>query len=290
MDFGGNVAAGGAGWKKTYTVQAQFRADSLRRCCALPLRPTAAWERWCATLAIPRTPASLRNLRHLRPGRSRSAPIPARDRGERALVQAISDDLRPVAYKAAGTLQRISAWWVASAATDFDALLGAMAQAGLIATEDAEYEKDGEVRRYRKVMLTEAGRALRPASPLELLIGDGLVEEFGGRVEPTRPRKKAKAAALPATGKPSAAGSAKPAAPVRLTAPDEALAARIRQWRAEEAKRLRVPAYVVLHDRTLTALALARPRNPRQLLEVDGMGPAKVERFGAAILSLCAAE
>ena len=51
---------------------------------------------------------------------------------------------------------------------------------------------------------------------------------------------------------------------------------------------LGVPAYVVMHDRTLTALAHARPQNPRQLLEIAGMGPAKVEKFGEAILGLCA--
>jgi superfamily II DNA helicase RecQ len=61
-------------------------------------------------------------------------------------------------------------------------------------------------------------------------------------------------------------------------------------WRTEEAKRLGVPAYVVLHDRTLAAVAQARPRNPSQLMEIDGMGPAKVERFGAAILRLCQGE
>lgn len=72
-----------------------------------------------------------------------------------------------------------------------------------------------------------------------------------------------------------------------MSADDETLAARLREWRAAEAKRLRVPAYVVLHDRTLTALAQARPGNPRQLLEIDGMGPAKVEKFGEAILGLC---
>jgi superfamily II DNA helicase RecQ len=77
--------------------------------------------------------------------------------------------------------------------------------------------------------------------------------------------------------------------PVQLTAEGEALAARLREWRSSEAKRLGVPAYVVLHDRTLTALAQARPANLRQLLEVTGMGPAKVERFGAAILELCGA-
>jgi superfamily II DNA helicase RecQ len=43
----------------------------------------------------------------------------------------------------------------------------------------------------------------------------------------------------------------------------------------------------VLNDRTLTAVAHERPATPRQLLDVSGMGPAKVERFGEAILELC---
>jgi superfamily II DNA helicase RecQ len=42
-----------------------------------------------------------------------------------------------------------------------------------------------------------------------------------------------------------------------------------------------------MHDRTLNAVAMTRPANLRQLLEVDGMGQAKVERFGAAILQVC---
>ena len=74
---------------------------------------------------------------------------------------------------------------------------------------------------------------------------------------------------------------------MQLSAAGEALAARLREWRGAEAKRLRVPAYVVMHDRTLTAVALTRPQNPRQLLEIDGIGPAKVEKFGEAILGLC---
>jgi superfamily II DNA helicase RecQ len=75
---------------------------------------------------------------------------------------------------------------------------------------------------------------------------------------------------------------------LKLTGEQETLAVRLKEWRAAEAKRLGVPAYVVLHDRTLTAIAVARPGNARQLLELDGMGPAKVERFGEAILTLCA--
>jgi superfamily II DNA helicase RecQ len=77
---------------------------------------------------------------------------------------------------------------------------------------------------------------------------------------------------------------------VKLTDEDEALAVRLRAWRAAEAKRLGVPAFLVLHDRTVTALAEARPENPRQLLEVKGMGQAKVEKYGEALLGLLARE
>jgi superfamily II DNA helicase RecQ len=79
------------------------------------------------------------------------------------------------------------------------------------------------------------------------------------------------------------------AEPIKLTAAGEALAARLKEWRAAEAKQLGVPAFLVLHDRTLTTIAHTRPANLRQLLEINGIGPTKVERFGVAILELCSA-
>jgi superfamily II DNA helicase RecQ len=198
---------------------------------------------------------------------------------EREMVQAIADELRPVDYKAAGTLQRNVDPGGGLSRSGFDGLLNAMVRAGLIDIEDAEYEKDGEVKRFRKVRLTAAGLEVRPRTPLALLLSDGIVEEFGGRTAAPARAKKAKAAA---GKKPGAV-----AGPVELTAEDEALVARLKAWRAGEAKRLGLPAYMVLNDRTVTALAQARPENPRQLLDVDGMGPAKVEKFGEAILGLC---
>jgi superfamily II DNA helicase RecQ len=45
-----------------------------------------------------------------------------------------------------------------------------------------------------------------------------------------------------------------------------------------------------MHDRTITAVAFARPTNPRQLLEIDGIGPTKVEKFGPAIIKICEAK
>ena len=163
---------------------------------------------------------------------------------------------------------------------EFDGLLDAMVRAGLIEIEEAEYEKDGEVRRYRKVRLTEAGLELRATTPVELLLSDGMVEEFSSRVAAQARTKKARAIA----GKSAATQTA----PVQLSAEGEALAARLKEWRTAEAKRLGVPAYVVLHDRTLAALAGMRPGNPKQMMEIDGIGPAKVEKFGRAILEICA--
>jgi len=47
-----------------------------------------------------------------------------------------------------------------------------------------------------------------------------------------------------------------------------------------------VPPYVILHDTTLVAIVAARPRTPRELLNVSGIGPRKTEQYGAAILAL----
>jgi superfamily II DNA helicase RecQ len=48
-----------------------------------------------------------------------------------------------------------------------------------------------------------------------------------------------------------------------------------------------MPPFVVLHDRTLRAIAQQRPQTPNQLQAISGMGPAKVEKYGEAILAVC---
>ena len=289
VDFGGNVSAGGPGWKKTYTVQAQFRAEQFEKV----LRFTTSTE--CRMAALVRHFGDVEDASRacgicdvcdpagavLRLFRRPTAT-------ERELAQAIADELRAVDYKAAGTLQRNLYMAGRMSRSEFDGLLDAMVRAGLIEIEDAEFEKDGAVIRFRKVRLTAAGLEMRATGPVELLISDGVVEEFGGRAPTPARTKKSK---TPAKGGQGKSAEMKPAKvePAQLAAEGEALAARLREWRAAEAKRLGVPAYVVLHDRTLTALAQTRPTTPRQLLEIGGMGPAKAERFGEAILTLCGA-
>ena len=289
VDFGGGVIAGGPGWKKTYTIQAQYRAEQFEKVlrftdsaeCRMGalvrhFGDTGDASRCCGICDIcDPAGAVLRQFR--RP-----------TAGELAMVLAITDELRPVDYKASGTLQRAIDPGGRIKRNEFDGLLDAMVRAGLIAIEEAEFEKEGQVIRFRKVRLTEAGLKLRPSTPVALLISDGIVEEFvGGNAKPPRARKPKAAAtkAAPIAGSGKAAATAEPSS--QPSAETEAAAGRLREWRSAEAKKLGVPAYIVLHDRTLNALAAARPKNPNEMLQIDGMGPAKAEKFGEAILGLC---
>ncbi len=60
----------------------------------------------------------------------------------------------------------------------------------------------------------------------------------------------------------------------------------LRTWRTEQAKADGVPAYVVFNDTTLFELARLRPLDDDALLDVTGIGPVKVEKYGEAILDL----
>jgi ATP-dependent DNA helicase RecQ len=80
------------------------------------------------------------------------------------------------------------------------------------------------------------------------------------------------------------------AAPVAIVpqSGDQGLFDALRQWRGQTARQQGVPAYVILHDRTLHQLAAQRPRTMGELLAVPGIGEAKVARYGTALIELLA--
>jgi DNA helicase-2/ATP-dependent DNA helicase PcrA len=69
---------------------------------------------------------------------------------------------------------------------------------------------------------------------------------------------------------------------------DEDLLARLRSWRIERARTLRVPPYVVFTDATLVAIAEQRPADPAGLVSISGIGAAKLDRYGSDVLALVA--
>lgn len=71
---------------------------------------------------------------------------------------------------------------------------------------------------------------------------------------------------------------------------DDPLFRRLREWRLDTAREQSVPAYVVFSDATLQAIADARPGSRAELAGIPGVGAVKLDRYGAAVLELCAAE
>ena len=67
---------------------------------------------------------------------------------------------------------------------------------------------------------------------------------------------------------------------------DEALLDALKSWRLEKSRELKVPAYVVFSDTTLTAIAEQQPQDDRGLVAIPGIGAKKLERFGADVLTV----
>ena len=309
VDFAGNAARGGPGWKKTYSVQAQFRMEQFEKVvrftesqdCRMALLvrhfgDEEDAERRCGACDVCNPAGAV--LRLFRRATAR----------ERGWAQDIVDSLRGTSYRTPKSLRGELPWAESLDRRKFEGLLGAMVRAGLIEMDEAEFEKEGRVIPFRKIRLTEKGFQTKRDTALELLPDDGMVEEFVPLPTP-RPRKSsprtgqenAPIRSAPSPARTSAAAavvaqapaiinarSAPAATTAALSAGSRMLAERLREWRTAEARRLGVPAFTVLHDRTLNALAAARPSTPHQLLAVEGMGPSKIGRFGEAILKLCA--
>jgi ATP-dependent DNA helicase RecQ len=138
-------------------------------------------------------------------------------------------------------------------------LLGVLADSGLIERQGIEGGRPGAF----VLALTPEGRAVAM-----------------GEVRPELD--------LPARGAPR---QRSPRAAPRVVEPDAAeadpeLLARLKVWRTEEARRRKVPPYVIFHDRTLAAIAVVRPTSTDELATIKGIGPAKLEAHGQDVLRL----
>jgi ATP-dependent DNA helicase RecQ len=69
---------------------------------------------------------------------------------------------------------------------------------------------------------------------------------------------------------------------------DQGLFDALKALRRELAAKAKVPPYVICHDRTLAELAATKPASPGDLTAINGLGAAKIERYGAALLATIA--
>jgi ATP-dependent DNA helicase RecQ len=125
-----------------------------------------------------------------------------------------------------------------------------------------------DIARFSALRLTEAARPLlRGDEGLVLAVPRTRVPSKKQRVRAERAGRAAELAGLPV---------------------DEALFEALRSLRKRLADEQNVPAYVVFSDATLAEMAARRPVTHADLLEVNGVGKAKLERYGDAFLALIA--
>jgi DNA helicase II / ATP-dependent DNA helicase PcrA len=156
------------------------------------------------------------------------------------------------------------------------------ASAGILPHRLAEDEE--EERRVFHVALTRCRRQVvvladqsRPSTFLAEL--DGTASHRPSR--PSRPSGAPSVTRPARVQAPAGRGSANHAA-------DPGAEQALRAWRTERSRRDKVPPFIILHDRTLLAIAAARPATLAQLRRIDGIGPTKLDLYGEEIVAVLA--
>ena len=129
--------------------------------------------------------------------------------------------------------------------------------------------------------VTDAGRAvLTGAAPLTLVAAEA----------PTRKGRAARSMlgqiAADDGGHPPSRMPSPEADGDALSTSDQRLFAALKAKRLEVARDKKVPPYVVFSDRTLRAIARARPHDAMALEAISGIGPAKMQSYGVMVLGI----
>ncbi len=183
---------------------------------------------------------------------------------EQRILSSILARVRSLPGQATGRLCRELLGEDPTARRRFERLLGGLQRAGMIRVADDAFEKDGKQIAFTRLFPAPGNGAVTLTTPLAPVAR--VTREKGGR----RSKKGARRPSVSLEG-----GANAP------------LVASLRAWRLEEARRRRVPAFRILTNRALVAVAQARPSTPQALLAVSGIGAKVVEAYGPALISLC---
>jgi DNA topoisomerase-3 len=172
----------------------------------------------------------------------------------------------------------------------FERMLGGLARAGLVELQDASFEKDGRRIDFKRVNLTAQGRAVEDRAALAFSVTEPVEGEPKARTRSKRgkqrPVREPKRAKRDVPLVPVPARAAGPPERQPRAESDDRVQQALRAWRLAEAKRQAVPAFRILADKTLEAIASEKPETAGELLSIPGIGLRTVEKYGAAIFRI----
>jgi DNA topoisomerase-3 len=257
-----NVSRGDSAWRETYVAQCEHKLGQLEQITRF------AQGHGCRMLQLVRHFGDQEddgrrcNLCDVCAPQERLAqPLRALTAAETRLALQVLEALRRCDGLTLGQLHRAH-----DEAVDrrlFERLVNGLAAAGLLRLREDSFLKEGRVIPFWRVFLTAAGRQGGAAVSAQVRLADS---PHAHRVA-------------------SPAGTAHPAAAHGRAAPAELVTA-LKAWRLGEARKRRVPAFQILSDRVLLAVAAAQPENAAALSAVAGIGPAWARRYGPQILAV----
>lgn len=150
--------------------------------------------------------------------------------------------------------------------TEFERLISALQRAGFVEIFQDSFEKDGRTIQYRKVALRSAGRRAKAPELAQVLI-EGAAPSASKKPRPTQARRPQRALQ-------------DPEAPSELPREFE----KLRAWRLGIARARGVPAFQILTDRVLLAICERMPSSEEELLQVPGIGPKVLQKYGEELL------
>jgi DNA topoisomerase III len=184
-------------------------------------------------------------------------------------LERILDELRERGEQAGGPLHRAACESRGIDRRGFDVLLSGLSRAGLITVHEDRFEKDGRKIAFQRIALTARGQSVDRDQLAEAPL-PAPADEGKPRSAKARSRKRSKRAGSGAT----------------TATADPEIREALRSWRLAEARREKVPAFRVMSNRVLETIAAAKPADGAALLRVKGVGPATIEKYGGAILSI----
>ncbi len=159
---------------------------------------------------------------------------------------------------------------------ELDALLDALSRAGYISIDSSTFTNpEGRDIAYRKASITAEGREVEEGAPLlHVQLRDTELANSG------RPSRDRSAEGTKRKEKKQIEEDLQP-----LSAHQKETEAALKAWRREVAADLKQPAFCIFSDRVLHAIVRDEPATEADLLQINGVGKVKVEKWGAAVLA-----
>jgi DNA topoisomerase-3 len=153
---------------------------------------------------------------------------------------------------------------------EFERILKTLVSAHWVSVSDESFEKDGKKISYRKVSATRKGSEATGEDVAQL-------EATESGFSKTKKTKSSKSKSTRSTY------HTQDSSPESDAQASE-LFEKLRVWRLGQAREKGVPAFRILSDRVLRAIAASRPESVEELIEVQGLGPKLCEKYGEALI------